>query len=870
MADQPILVRYYCPKAHSVVWHWGVNDWQALQPLPPGTQLEWGLMATPLKKNGDFFEAKILLPSGSYVDHGFSFYSQQGRTPWQNSLRWYDINNKPGTRNDRFLSDTATSITVYPQPYLLRPETSPGILRFGLFWCVLTLLLVALLVAKRKWMDKKNPEISSAQLDFAAASPSLWSCLLSPILAAAWILLGWRCFATGLFYPLLVFPRAAWGSYGAALQEDFLALAIFLGGVTVLYFIHSVVDKFVNPQQQTVKKKWFLFFYQLLLALFLVLTVLGHFFLDTVGKPFNFAWLYYGDFLQSTDAKQALWENLRPAQILAPLMVVVLFWWLTNRFKKVSLSPKAKTVGAVMLVVVFLFVGYSSWQEKKILAGADGYPATKHASWVRPYSDQNPLVYFLRSLQSVQSLKVLPALDLQPKQLQALAGQGPFPDKSLKPLSSLLPLPPSALTTPAIEHVVVFVLESTPAHLLSLYNPKIQAIPFLQSLRHQGLWFENIYAQVPATNKSLVSLLCANQPWLSYQSITKEKPQIAFPALPQILKNQGMATAFFNGGDLRFQNGDQFLKGRGFDTLVDQRNNPFATNAFNDPRYAAEHLGGISDGDLVKAYLHWMDQHPAQKPSFSLLWTFQTHYPYYTNGPGPVHLEKGATKLTTSNPSLNKYLTALSESDAALQNLVAGLKAKGKWEKTLLVVVGDHGEAFGEHNQTTHANGIYEENIHVPLGFIWGGYASQKNGTGKSLNHFSGTVSAGSATSPRSVDTKMDPTLGSLADLAPTILSLIGLPAPAHWQGQSLFQKDRPQQVYFFSPFSEQLYGIRTQTHKLILNTSTGEMEYYDLTKDPKEEHNSWDPKNREAQKTLHSLQAWMLYQQQWMKGYLK
>ncbi|TAF54125.1 MAG: DUF229 domain-containing protein [Sphingobacteriia bacterium] len=733
-------------------------------------------------------------------------------------------------------------------------------------------------------MDRKNP-----QRPAAAVQTKEKSHLLSPILAAAWVLLGWRCFATGLFYPLLVFPRAAWGSYGAALLEDFLALAFLLGGATALYFILSMVNKFVNSrrgqtdiskrngnnvlpftvleksasnQPHSVTKKWFLFCYQLLIALFLVLTVLGHFFLDTVGKPFNYAWLYYGDFLQSTDAKQALWENFRPAQILAPIWVVVLFWWLTKMFQKVSLSPPTKIGGVAMLAAVVLLIGYVGWQEKKTRSGADGYPAINQASWVRPYSNQNPLVYFLRSLQSAQSQKFLPALDIQHKQLQTLAGLGPFPDKSLKPLPSLLPQPPSAPTKSPIEHVVVFVLESTPAHLLSLYQPKIQATPFLQSLRHQGLWFKNIYAQVPATNKSLVSLLCANQPWLSYQSITKEKPQIAFTALPQILKNHGMATAFFNGGDLRFQNGDQFLKGRGFDTLVDQRNNPFATNAFNDPRYAAEHLGGISDADLVKAYLHWMDQGPAQQPSFSLLWTFQTHYPYYTNGrppqgvekTGPVN-EKTVTKFGTGNPSLDKYLTALSESDAALQTLVKGLVAKGLWEKTLLVVVGDHGEAFGEHNQTTHANGIYEENIHVPLGFIWGGFLPTTNVTG---------------IASKELNTSMDPSLGSLADIAPSILSLLGKPIPADWQGQSLFQKDRPQQVYFFSPFSEQLYGVRTQDHKLMLNASTGEIEYYNLVKDPKEERNIWDPKNPAAQKTLQSLQAWMLYQQQWMKGYLK
>ena len=64
---------------------------------------------------------------------------------------------------------------------------------------------------------------------------------------------------------------------------------------------------------------------------------------------------------------------------------------------------------------------------------------------------------------------------------------------------------------------------------------------------------------------------------------------------------------------------------------------------------------------------------------------------------------------------LDRFHNALAYADRELGRLVAGLRARGAWETTALVVVADHGEAFYEHGVPTHGTMLLEEQVRVPL-----------------------------------------------------------------------------------------------------------------------------------------------------------
>jgi hypothetical protein len=156
-----------------------------------------------------------------------------------------------------------------------------------------------------------------------------------------------------------------------------------------------------------------------------------------------------------------------------------------------------------------------------------------------------------------------------------------------------------------------------------------------------------------------------------------------------------------------------------------------------------------------------------------------------------------------------------------------------KHKDTLVVVVGDHGEAFGRHGQSGHASMVYEENVHVPFVLI----------------------------NPRLFKGETFDAVGGVVDVAPTVLDLMALPAPPRWQGRSLFDPGRGGRTYFFAPWSDYLFGMREGNLKTIYNATTGSHELYDLSADPRETKNLAADMPDVVAGAQRRLAAWVQYQ---------
>ncbi len=104
------------------------------------------------------------------------------------------------------------------------------------------------------------------------------------------------------------------------------------------------------------------------------------------------------------------------------------------------------------------------------------------------------------------------------------------------------------------------------------------------------------------------------------------------------------------------------------------------------------------------------------------------------------------------------YRGELQQVSVAVGELVEFLRAEGRLDETIIVMLGVHGEEFGEHGGAGHGMTLYEESLRVPLSI-----------------RAPDMVATGRITAP--VD---------LLDLAPTLADLLGVPAPQPWQGESL------------------------------------------------------------------------------------
>lgn len=181
--------------------------------------------------------------------------------------------------------------------------------------------------------------------------------------------------------------------------------------------------------------------------------------------------------------------------------------------------------------------------------------------------------------------------------------------------------------------------------------------------------------------------------------------------------------------------------------------------------------------------------------------------------------------------------------DRYVGKILDALAREGLADDTVVVLLSDHGEAFGEHSfageSMFHGTNLYDEQLRVPLAFRVPG------------------------ATPRQLESVVQ-----LVDMAPTVAELVGVPRAASWVGRSLAPAIRGEALPPAPAFAELLaypgwdHELKTAIagdggHKLIHVISQRRFELYDLAADPGEKTNLWGkPAAREAQDRMTALMA--------------
>ena len=301
----------------------------------------------------------------------------------------------------------------------------------------------------------------------------------------------------------------------------------------------------------------------------------------------------------------------------------------------------------------------------------------------------------------------------------------------------------------------------------------------------------------------------------------------------------------------------------GLPTLpIELKKSGYRTGAFLSNMCKANHQGwddfactGGEDGKTVRRAIDWGGALQGKEPFFLWVHLFGAHGPYYNGGDladrvldpgyeGPigtkrwqldrVHLEKLALSPRDLTHLDALYDAAVIGSDRHVGNLLDGLRAAGRLDRTLIVFLADHGEELYRHNRYLyHSCSVYQDTLHVPFAIV-----------------APGLVPAG-ASVPQRVE---------LADVAPTIYALMGIAPPAEEHGRSLVPYlERPGAGGAGKPsFSEYGLGpirtIQEGRFKLVWNPQEYDpvcipkappghypiatAELYDLEKDPEERTN--------------------------------
>jgi len=376
-----------------------------------------------------------------------------------------------------------------------------------------------------------------------------------------------------------------------------------------------------------------------------------------------------------------------------------------------------------------------------------------------------------------------------------------------------------ALAAPRPPNVVLIVLESVAARWTSLHNPLYATTPTLRAESARSAVADNFYAHIGRSSNSMVAMLLSTYPKLDFQEVTQQYPDLPGTSLATMFQGRGYRTTFVTPSDMTWAGWRGFLEGHGFDDVVDYR-------GLACPEMISS--WGVEDRCMVDEVVDLIAG-AGTKPFFVTAWTTQTHHPYEPS-PG-VPLLNLLQEPTPDDWELGRYLNVVHETDRHLARIFEAVRRAGLEQDTLIVVTGDHGQAFGYPHETyVQGRTVYEEDVHVPL-MVW--YPRKYKATARV------------------------PGVGSHVDLAPTIADLIGLPAAPDWQGRSLFDESHSRRAYFYVAETHFRLAVREANWKYIYNVHDGRDELYDLQADPLEQRNVAAQHPDRSDRLRQRLAAW-------------
>lgn len=361
--------------------------------------------------------------------------------------------------------------------------------------------------------------------------------------------------------------------------------------------------------------------------------------------------------------------------------------------------------------------------------------------------------------------------------------------------------------------VFLITIDTLRADHVHCYGYEGARTPALDQLAEQGIRFTQAFTPSPITNSSHTSIMTGLLP--SSHGVSDFGVPLAtkYPTLAELLTKGGYRSAAFIGAVIL----DSKNLAPGLDRGFEFYDN-FPEHTSTKSRWGRIERRGMEVEQHAES---WLNTH-ADGSQFVWLHFYDPHDPYE---PPPPYSEIYKDRL---------YDGEIAYADSALGQFLTYLKKQGWYEGALIVVVGDHGEGLGEHDEDTHGIFLYDSTTHVPL-------------IVKLPNE---------REARRTVEGQVRTT-----DIMPTILSLLGIAAPINLDGDSLEPFLTGGETEGRTVFGETEYplrfgwaplrSIRKEGYKFI---EAPKPELYDLRGDPGESHNQYEPWNGTVQKMRKTL----------------
>ncbi len=305
-------------------------------------------------------------------------------------------------------------------------------------------------------------------------------------------------------------------------------------------------------------------------------------------------------------------------------------------------------------------------------------------------------------------------------------------------------------------NVILISIDTLRADHTSLYDSGRHTTPNIERLGGRGVIFENAYAQAPNTAPSHTTMLSGVYPSAHLVWSHGMMPNPSLPTLPKLFQEAGYRTAAWVQ-----------LEGMTYNA------------GFDEYHYMAKRWSYIPERPAE--VVQWLRDNRDQ-PFFMFLHTYEPHAPYHppeqyrakydTGYDGQlrndiIKIDELALMNSGEMPStqaeldhvMAMYDAEIEFIDQRLSVVFDAIEELGLSDNTVVALVSDHGEEFGERGQIgRHSYTIFNELMHIPMVFVGPGI-------------------------PEGM--RIETQVGNV-DLAPTLLGLAGIEVPRVYQGIDL------------------------------------------------------------------------------------
>lgn len=373
--------------------------------------------------------------------------------------------------------------------------------------------------------------------------------------------------------------------------------------------------------------------------------------------------------------------------------------------------------------------------------------------------------------------------------------------------------------SPERPNVLVVLVDTLRAENLGCYGYDRDTSPNLDAFARRSRLYENAIAPASWTAPSTATLFTGQYP-LRHGVIDSVRNTLALEkrTLAEHCAESGLITGAFIANPLvtRSKNFDQ-----GFVEFVTRRSGRAAKLVDDFETWLNEVERGRFFG-----YLHFFDPHSPYKAPEKHVQAFarttgdglmerfkEIHGPVNMGRRVPDDEDRRAARF-----AIDQYDAEIHYWDEQFGRLLGLLEARGLLDETIVVVTSDHGEEFLEHDLIGHGHTLYDTEVRVPL--VFGGPGIEPGRVAEQVG---------------------------LVSVAPTVLALAGVEAPAHgFDGPSLFEPDavRHHEVTYTHTANAigegpgvycELFAVRTDRWKFVFDPLRERRRLFDLRADPGE-----------------------------------